>query len=233
MTAWKNRNITKRFTELVAVVQSLSCDWLCDSMDYSTPGSSVFHYLLEIAQIHVHWVSDAIQPFHPLLPPFSFCLQSFPASRSFPVSRFFTSGGQTTGASASAAVLLMDIQGWFPLGLTSLISLLSKGLSRVFSSVTIQEHQSFGAQPSLWSNSHIHIRLVEKTIGLTIWTFVSKVMPLVFNTLSRFVIASDTGNFFINFQLALKENNFDSHLISWSFGNVKNRNVPFEVNFKN
>ena len=175
----------KRFTELVAVVQSLSCDWLCDSVDYSTPGSSVFHYL-EIVQIHVHWVSDAIQPFHPLLPPFSFCLQSFPASRSFPVSQFFTSGGQTTGASASTAVLLMNIQGWFPLGLTSLISLLSKGLSRVFSSVTVQEHQFFGAQPSLWSNSHIYIRLVEKTIGLTI---VSKVMPLVFNTLSRFVIA--------------------------------------------
>ena len=69
---------------------------------------------------------------------------------------FFTSDGQSTGASASASVLPMNIQGCFPLGLTGLISLQSKGLSRVFSSTTIQEHQFYGAQSSLWSNSHIH-----------------------------------------------------------------------------
>ena len=80
--------------------------------------------------------------------PFSFCLQSFPASGSFPVSQLFTSGGQGIGASPSASVLPMNIQGWFPLGLTGLISLLSKGLSRAFSSTTVQKHQFFGAQPS-------------------------------------------------------------------------------------
>ena len=79
--------------------------------------------------------------------PFSFCLQSFPASTSFPVSQLFTLGGQSFGASALATVLPMNIQGWFPLGLTGLI-LQSKGLSRVFSSTTIQKYQFFGAQPS-------------------------------------------------------------------------------------
>ena len=78
--------------------------------------------------------------------PFSSCSQSFPASRSFPVSNFFASGGQSIGASASASVLPMNIQGWFPLGLTGLISLLSKGLSRIFSSTTIWKDQFFVAQ---------------------------------------------------------------------------------------
>ena len=93
--------------------------------------------------------------------PFS-CLQSFPASGSFPMSQFFASGGQSIGVSASASVLPMNIQGWFPLGLTGWISLLSKGLSRVFSSTTVQKHQFFGAQPSLRSNCHIHTWLLEK-----------------------------------------------------------------------
>ena len=86
---------------------------------------------------------------------FSFCLQSFPASGSFQMSQFFASGGQMIGASALASVLLKNIQDWFPLGLTGFISLLSKGLSRVFSSITIRKHQFFSDQPSLWSNSHI------------------------------------------------------------------------------
>ena len=88
--------------------------------------------------------------------PFSSCLQSFPASGSFPMSQPFTSDGQSTGASASASLLPRNIQGWFPVGLTGLISKLSKRLSRVFSSTTVQKHQVFGAQPSLWSNSHTH-----------------------------------------------------------------------------
>ena len=88
------------------------------------------------------------------VPPISFCLQSFPASGPFPMRQFFTSGGQSTGASAS--VLPMNIKGWFPLGLTDLISMQSKGLSRVFSYITVQKHQFFGAQLSLWSNSHIY-----------------------------------------------------------------------------
>ena len=79
---------------------------------------------------------------------FSSCLQSFPASGSFQMSQFFTSGGQSIGASASVSVLPMNIQDWFPLGLTGLISLRSKGLSRVFSSTTVQKHQFLGVQPS-------------------------------------------------------------------------------------
>ena len=94
--------------------------------------------------------------------PFSSCLQSFPASGSFPVSQFFASGGQSIGASASTSVLWMNIQDWFPLGLTGWVSLQSKGLSRVFSNTTVQKHQFFGTQPSLWSNSHIHTWLLEK-----------------------------------------------------------------------
>ena len=81
--------------------------------------------------------------------PFSSCLQSFPASGSFPVSQFFASGGQSIGVSTSASVLSMSIQDWFPLGLTGLISLQSKGLSRVFSKTTVQKHQLFGTQLSL------------------------------------------------------------------------------------
>ena len=95
------------------------------------------------------------------LVPFFSCLQSFPASGSFPVSWLFASGGQSIGASAS--VFPMNIQGLFPLGLIGLMSLLSRGLSRVFSCTTIQRHQFFGTQPSLWLNSHIHTWLLEKT----------------------------------------------------------------------
>ena len=100
--------------------------------------------------------------------PFSSCPQSFPASGSFPMSQLFTSGGQSIGTSAS--VLPMNTQGWFPLGLTVLISL----LFRLFSSTTIQKHQFFGAQPFLWSNCHNRTWLLEKTIALTILTFVAK-----------------------------------------------------------
>ena len=92
----------------------------------------------------------------------SFCFQSFPASGSFPMSQLFTSGGQSIRASTSASVFPGNIQGWFPLGLTDLISLQFKGLSRVFSSTTVRKHQLFSAQPSLWSNSHIRIWLLEK-----------------------------------------------------------------------
>ena len=94
--------------------------------------------------------------------PFSSCLQSFPASGDFQMSQFFASDGPSIGASASASVLPMNIQDWFPLGWTGLISLQSKGLSRVFSSTTVQKHQFFGTQLSLWSNSQIHKWLAEK-----------------------------------------------------------------------
>ena len=97
--------------------------------------------------------------------PLPFSLQYFPAPESFPMSLLFTSGGQSTGASASASVLPMNIQEWFPLGLTGLITLQSKGLSRVFSSTTIWKHQFFGAQSSLWFDSHICTWLLEKKIS--------------------------------------------------------------------
>ena len=103
---------------------------------------------------------------HPIISsyvvPFSPSLQSFPASGSYHMSQFFLSGGPSIGASASASVLPMNIQSWFPLGFTGLISLQSKEFSRVFSNTTFQKHQFFGAQLSLWSNSHIHTWLLEK-----------------------------------------------------------------------
>ena len=94
--------------------------------------------------------------------PFTPCLQSFPASELLPISQFFASGGQSIGVLASTSVLPVNIQDWFPLGLTDLISLLSKGLSRVFSNTTVQKHQFFGIQLFLWSNSRIHTRLLGK-----------------------------------------------------------------------
>ena len=108
--------------------------------------------------------------------PFSSCLQSFSASGSFPMSLLLISGAQSTGASASASVFLMNIQDWFPLGWTGLISFQCKGLSRVFSNTTVQKHQLFGTQPSSRSNSHIHTWLLEKPIALTIWNFVFSYM---------------------------------------------------------
>ena len=118
-----------------SVVQS--CPILCDPMDWSIPGFSVLHHLLELTLTHVHWVSDTIQPSHPVSP-FSSCPQSFPASGSFPMRWLFASGRQSTEASASASILPMNIQGWLPLESTGLISLQSKGLSSVFSSNTVQ-----------------------------------------------------------------------------------------------
>ena len=101
--------------------------------------------------------TESVVPFNHLIfcHPLLLLLQSFPALGSFPMSRLFTSGGQSIEDSVSGSVLPMNIQGLFPLGWTGLISLLSKGLSRVFSSTTIRKHQFFGAQPSLWPNSHI------------------------------------------------------------------------------
>ena len=126
-------------------------------MDCSRPGLPVHHQLPLFTQTHVHWVGDVIQPSHSLLSPspptFNLCkYQGFSQwVSSFPMSQFFTSGGQSIGASAS--VLPMNVQGWFPLRLIGLI-FQSKWLSRVFST-TIWKHQVFSSQPSLWSNSHI------------------------------------------------------------------------------
>ena len=119
--------------------------------------------------------------------PFSSCLQSFPASGSFQMSQFFTSGGQSIGVSASTSVLPMNTWDWSPLVWTGWISLQPKGLSRVLSNTIVQKHKLFGTQLSLESNSHIHMT-TWKTIVLTRWTFVGKVMSLLFNMLSRLII---------------------------------------------
>ena len=115
------------------------CPTLCDPMDCIMPGFPVLHHLPELAQAHVHWVGDAIQPSNSEAF-FSSCFQSFLVSGSFPKSWIFASGSQSIGASAS--VLPMNIHGWFPLGLTGLISLLSKGLSRVLKA-WILRHSAF------------------------------------------------------------------------------------------
>ena len=111
-----------------------------------TSGFPVHHQLPELAQTHVHWVGDIIQQFHPLSSPSPFDLSLFQHQGLF---QWVTSGGHSIGVSTSASVLPVYIQDWFPLGLTGLISLQSKGLSRVFSNTTVQKHQFFGAQLSL------------------------------------------------------------------------------------
>ena len=140
---------------------SKSCMTLCDPIDCSMPGYPVIHYLPEFVQMHVHWVGDVIQPSHPWPSP-SPPAFNLSQHQSFSKSHLFASAGQRIGASASAAVLPMNIQGLLPLGWTGLISFQSKALSRVFSSTTYQNHQLFGAQLSSWSNSHIHTWLEEK-----------------------------------------------------------------------
>ena len=133
---------TTQQTQFSSVTQS--CPTLCNPMDCSTSGLPVHHQFPEFTQSHIHWVGDAIQTSHPLWSPSS-CLQSFPASGSLLMSWLFASGGQSIGASgsASALVLPMSIEGWFPLGLTGLLFLQSKGLSRVSSNSTVQKHQFF------------------------------------------------------------------------------------------
>ena len=123
----------------VKVLVTQSCPTL-RPMDCSPPDSSVLHYLVGLAQIHVHWVGDAIQPSCPLLSPFSSCLPSFPAWGSFLMSQLFTSSGWSIGASASTSVLPMSIQDWFPIGLTGLISLQSKGSRESTPNTTVQKH---------------------------------------------------------------------------------------------
>ena len=150
---------TSQIPAHISVVVHLlnSCLTLCDPMDCRMPGFPVLHCLQELPQTVAHpTISSSV-----IL--FSSYPQSFPASGSFPLSQLFASGGPSIGASALASVLPINTQGWFSLGLmTSLISLQSKGLSRVFSSTTIWKHQFFTIQPALWSNSHIHPWLLGK-----------------------------------------------------------------------
>ena len=140
-----------------------SCLTLYDSMDCSTPGpprpsptSGVYSNSCPLSRwCHITTSSSVF--------PFSSHLQSFPALGSFQMSQLFTSGGQSIEVSASTSVLPMNIQDWFPLTWTGWISLQSKGLSRVFSNTTVQKHQFFSVQLSLWSKSHIHTWPLEKS----------------------------------------------------------------------
>ena len=148
------------FVNMFSSVSQL-CPTLWDPMNCSSPGLPVHHQLpelLKLMSIELVMPSSHLILCHPLLSH----LQSFPASGSFQMNHLFASGGQSIGASASASVLPKNIQGWFPLGLTGLITLQSKGLSRVFSNTTVRKHQFFGTEPSLWPNSHVHTWLLEK-----------------------------------------------------------------------
>ena len=140
-----------------------SCPTLCDCMDCST------HTRLPCPSPTPRACSNSCPPSrwcHPTILssvfPFSSCLQSFPPSESFPMSQFFTSGGQSIGASTSVSVLPTKVQDWSPSGWTGWISLQSQGLSRVFSKTTVQKHQFFSTQFALRSNSHIHTWPLEK-----------------------------------------------------------------------
>ena len=134
----------------LSLVRLLATPWTAPcqaSLSFTISQSLLKFMFIESVMLSNHLILCAL---------FSFCLhQSFPATGSFPVGQLFPRGGQRIGASTS--VLPINIQGWFPLGLTGFISLLSKGLSRVFFSTIIWKHQFFGTQPSLWSNSHICI----------------------------------------------------------------------------
>ena len=169
MFRWVNETI------LLAAVQFLRRVWLFGT-SWTAAGQTFLSFTVSLSLLKFMSTELMMISNHLILCHSSSCSQFFPASWSFPMGHLFTSGGQSIGASAWASVLSMNIQGWFQLALTNLISLLSK--ARVFSNTTIRKHKFFGVQTSLWSNS------ATKTIVLTIWTFVNKVMFLFFNMLS-------------------------------------------------
>ena len=145
--------------------------------------------LPEFTQTHVHWVNWCHPTISSSVTPFSSRLQSFPTSGSFPRSQFFSSGGQSIGVSASTSVPPVNIQDWFPLEWTGWISLQAKGLSRIFSNTTV------GEASILWHPTFFIVWLSHpymttgRTMALTTWAFVDKVMSLLFNMLSRLVIS--------------------------------------------
>ena len=148
-------------------------------MNHSTPGLPVHHQLPESTQTHIHCVGNAIQPSHPLSSPFP---PAFNLSQHQGLFQGVSSSHQVAKVlelQLQPSILPMNIQEWFPLGWTGWTSLQSKGLSRVFN-ITVQKHQFFSTQLSSQSNSHIHPYMTTgKTIALTRWTFVGKVMSLL------------------------------------------------------
>ena len=169
------------FCRLYVSIQKLLCDYTLGLLKAGTVHEinvSFQHWKKKKKKTHVHWIDNAIQPSVTL---FFYCPQPFPALGSFPMSWFSTSGVQSIGASASVSVLPMNMQVWFPLGLTGLINVLSKGISRVFSSITVQKHQFLDAQSSLWSVQLSHQYMTTgKIIALTTWNYADKVMLLLF-----------------------------------------------------
>ena len=140
--------------QLLSRVQLFATPWIAErQVPCPSPTPGVYSNLCPLSRWCHPTISSSVVPF-------SSCLQSFPASGTFPMSQLFASGGQTIGVSASASVLPMNCQDWFPLGWTGWLSLQSMGLSRVFSNTTVQKHQFFGAQLSLQSSSQIHTRLL-------------------------------------------------------------------------
>ena len=153
------RHLSFSSVQFSSVAQS--CPTLCDPMDCSTPGLPVHHQLPEVTQTHA---PELMMPSSHLILccPLLRLPSIFPSIRVFSSESLFTWGGQSIGVSASASLLPMNTQAWSPLGWTGWISLLSKGLSRVFSNTTVQKHQFFGTQLSSQSNSHIHTWPLEK-----------------------------------------------------------------------
>ena len=164
------------------------CPTLCDPMDCSTPGFPVHHQLPEPTQTHVHWIGDAIQPSHSLLSPSPLAF-NLSQHQGLLMSQFFASGGQSIGVSASESVLPMNIQVWFPLGFTGWISLQSKQLSRVTSPTPRFKSINSSALNFVYSPTLASIYDYWKNHSFDRWTFVGKVMSLLFNMLFRLVIA--------------------------------------------
>ena len=144
-------------SQSVSQLSQFSCSVMSDSVNPRTAACQASLAITNSWSLLKLMSIESVTPFNHLIlcHPFSSHLQSFPASESFPMSQLFISGGQSIGASASPSVLLMNIPNWFPLGLTDLIFLQSKGLSRVFSNPTVQKHQFFDTHLSLWSNSFL------------------------------------------------------------------------------
>ena len=149
------------WTKFFCCLVTQSCPTLCDPWTATCQASMSFTVSWSLLKL-MSFESGCHPTFSTSVVLLSSCLQSFPASGSFPKSQLFAAGGQSIRASALALILSMNIQDWFPLGLTELNSLKSKGLSKVFCNTTVWKHQFFCVQPSLWSNSHIHTWLLEK-----------------------------------------------------------------------
>ena len=180
-------NIEKQYFSFQFSSVTQLCPTLCDPMDCNMSGLPVHHQLPQFTQNHVHWVSDAIQTILCSVVPFASCFQFFPASGSFQMNQLFASGGQSIGVSVSALVLPMTIQDWFPLGWT-IGSPCSQRDSQESSPTPQFKSISSSVLSFLYSPTLTSIHDYWKNHSFDRWTFVGKVMCLLFNMLSRLVI---------------------------------------------